>query len=134
MKIELGKFFTHFDRNPPANGMTVEHLQASVNFSLPPDYVECLLNMDGGEGFIGGTYLLLWRVGELIERNARYRIAEFAPGLFIFGSDGGDEAFCFDHRSEAPIVVSLPFVGMHVRVMKTIGSSFKEFLEVISAE
>jgi len=32
--------------------------------------------------------------------NEVYEVAKYAPGLILFGSDGGDEAFAFDFRTE----------------------------------
>jgi hypothetical protein len=58
--------------------------------------------MNGGEGFIGENYLRAWPVEDLIQSNKDYRVDEAAPGLFLFGSSGGGEAFAFDTRSAPP--------------------------------
>jgi hypothetical protein len=50
------------------------------------DYVDFMLTSNGGEGLIGGSYVVLWPIEDLLERNADYRAAEFAPGLLLFGS------------------------------------------------
>jgi hypothetical protein len=84
------------------------------------------------EGFVGNAYLILWRVGELLEMNKAYQVAQYAPGLFLFGSDGGCEAFAFKARSDAKTIVSVPFVGMELRLARPLGSNFKAFLEELS--
>jgi hypothetical protein len=61
--------------------------------------------------------------------NKAYQVAEYAPGLFLFGSDGGGEAFAFDTRTEAKPIVSVPFVGMELKLARPLGSNFKAFLE-----
>lgn len=57
----------------------------------------------------------------------------YAPGLFLFGSDGGGEAFAFDLRSNPPPVVSVPFVGMDLSLVEFVAVDFGAFLEVLYA-
>ncbi len=85
--------------------------------------------VDGGEGFVGNAYLILWRAGELTEMNRAYQVTDYAPGLFLFGSDGGGEALAFDTRSEAKPIVSVPFVGMELKLARLVASNFKALLE-----
>jgi SMI1 / KNR4 family (SUKH-1) len=87
-----------------------------------------LQQADGGEGFVGNAYVILWRVGELVEMNKAYQVAEYAPGLFLFGSDGGGEAFAFDTRTDAKPIVSVPFVGMELKLARPVAPNFTAFL------
>jgi hypothetical protein len=124
---------SRFHANPPANPGSIDQSAAQLKLSLPPDYVHFLLQANGGEGFIGEkAYLVLWRVEDLSEMNLLYHVAEFTPGLVLFGSDGGDEAFAFDMRSTAPSVVSVPFVGMALSSVQYIAQNFHDFLDQIS--
>ena len=66
--------------------------------------------MNGGEGFIGDAFVQLYKVEELLEMNCGYKFQEFFPGFFLFGSDGGGEAFAFC-VAESNAVYRLPFVG-----------------------
>jgi hypothetical protein len=85
--------------NSPASNSLLNQRIAAFGHPLPTDYLRFLRQANGGEGFVGKeVYLVLWRVEELAGMNAAYHVAEFAPGLLIFGSDGGDEAFAFDLR------------------------------------
>jgi hypothetical protein len=70
-----------------------------------------------------------WRIGELLEMNRAYEVADYAPGLFLFGSDGGGEAFAFDTRRGANPIVSVPFVGMELKMARPIASNFTAFLD-----
>ncbi len=132
--MDLEKLLEKFNRNPPASKSAIETLQSAIHFPLPADYVEFLSNTDGGEGFIGNSYLMLWRAEDLIEMNLAYDTAEFAPGLFIFGSDGGNEGFCFDFRSPHIQIVSLPFVGMDIDMSLPKGANLKCFFETLFVE
>ena len=121
-----------FNSNPPANQVSIKSCLANLSYLLPDDYIRFLERANGGEGFVGKAYLILWRVEELIDKNAGYNVAEFAPGLLIFGSDGGGEAFAFDMRSTPAPVVSVPFIGMELAVAIVIAPSFDAFLETLS--
>ncbi|MGP8199719.1 MAG: SMI1/KNR4 family protein [Limisphaerales bacterium] len=107
----------------------MRHLEAESRVRLPDDYAEFLQQANGGEGFVGNAYVILWRVEELLEMNKAYQVAEYAPGLFLFGSDGGGEAFAFDTRSDAKPIISVPFVGMELKLVRSVALNFKAFLE-----
>ena len=94
---------------------------------LPESYMFFLETANGGEGFIGERYAQLWRAEDLIDANRAYKTAEFAPNLFLIGSDGGGEAYAFDVSGDDPQVFEVPFIGMpsHARA---IASSFHSFI------
>jgi len=124
-----GILFAEFKGNPPADAGLIRQVESEAALRLPEDYATWLQKMDGGQGFIGNAYLILWRVGELIKMNKAYAAAEFAPGLFLFGSDGGGEAFAFDTRSDANPIVSVPFIGMELKAVLFLAANFTAFLE-----
>src|SRR5262245_13535397 len=103
----------HLDNFIKSPGSTVDAIKvATVGlFSpLPHDYIELLHIMDGGEGFVGSTYVRFYPSNKLALLNKAYAVEEFAPGLVIFGSNGGGEAFAFDNRQEQQLVVQIPFI------------------------
>lgn len=106
-------------------------MQAGLSFSLPPDYVGLLLQMDGGEGFIGDHHLMLWSIERFVEMNTGTYFAEAAPGLIVIGSDGGGEAFAFDTRSAPPPIVMAPYVGMEWDVAIVLAPDFNSFLPLL---
>ncbi len=123
------RLLAKFNGNPPADASSIRKVETDAGLRLPEDYAKFLQGMDGGEGFVGSAYVILWRVGELLEMNRAYQVAEYAPGLFLFGSDGGGEALAFDMRTEAKPIVSVPFVGMELNLARPLGSNFSVFLE-----
>jgi SMI1 / KNR4 family (SUKH-1) len=126
-EVSRDLLFARFNGNSAASREAIEQVQAKLDFCLPKSYIDFLLASDGGEGFIGQSYLVLWKADELINMNAAYHVAEFAPTLFLIGSDGGDEAFGFDTRSEVCTVVSVPFVGMDLQLAKVVAPDFGTF-------
>lgn len=130
--LDQSDLFAKFHGNAPAGRSELERFEAESGIELPRDYVEFLGRSDGGEGFIGNAYAILWRLGDLTKMNDAYQVEEYAPGFFIFGSDGGGEAFAFDARTSAKPIVSLPFVGMEPKLARSIAPTFRAFLAEIA--
>jgi hypothetical protein len=121
---------SEFSGNPPVSAGVIAEFESASGLRLPPEYKLFLQSCDGGEGFIGpNAYVIFWRIVELLEMNKAYQVEEYAPGLFIFGSDGGGEAFAFDTRESTMPIVSVPFVGMELELAKPIGETFNDFVE-----
>ena len=112
-------------------GNRVQRLEMEAGLKLAIEYKEFLRQQNGGEGFIGSAYVILWRVEDLLAMDESYQVHEYAPGLFLFGSDGGGEVFAFDTRTEAKSIVSVPFIGMGLNEARPVASNFNEFLKVL---
>lgn len=117
---------------PPCDLQVMQELRALAN-GLPNDYLAFMERTNGAEGSIGETYLSLWPAEEIKSLNEQYAVEEFAPGLLLFGSDGGDVAFGFDMRSRPMRVVEVPFVGMSLEAVKERGRTFLDFLEELAS-
>ncbi len=123
------RLLAKFSGNPPSDAVAIRQFETESGFRLPDDYESFLRQTNGGQGFVGNAYLILWRMEELLEMNKAYQVADYAPGLFLFGSDGGGEAFAFDTRSDTKPIVSVPFVGMELKLARPVAPDFKMFLE-----
>ena len=104
-------------------------LSELINLSLPDDYLSIFSDLNGWEGFIGDEYLILWKAEDLIKFNKEYLVDKYAPGIFLFGSDGGGEAFGFDTRSKPYKIIQIPFIGMELQEVSFFADSFTHFLE-----
>lgn len=98
--------------NGPAEASAVDGLSAQLGVPLPDSYLEFFKAHDGGEGFVGDNYIIFWKLGELVDFNREYEVETYAPGLFLFASSGGGEAYGFDTLDAAMPVVRVPFIGM----------------------
>jgi hypothetical protein len=125
----LKEVLIEFNGNEGASAEAIEAAERHLKVIFPDDYAAFLATTNGGEGKIGGTYVMLWSTTELPELNSAYQVADNAPGLLLIGSDGGGDAFAFDMRSSPWPVVSVPFVGMDLAFAEPMGASFQEFLE-----
>jgi hypothetical protein len=114
--------------NDGASEAALRDAASSLSHALPADYLEFMRKHDGGEGFIRDNYLILWRAEELAPFNAEYEVAQYAPGLILFGSSGGGEGYGFDARGESMAVVRVPFIGMAWEHAKPVAKSFTESL------
>ncbi len=121
-----------FVRNEPVTPASLQKCEMDLQVSLRDDYRAFMLQCNGGEGVIGQGYLALWTIEELADLNRDYEVEESAPGLVVFGSDGGGEAFAFDYRDEARNYVRVPFVGMSLELIVSLGSNLEEFFGAVA--
>ncbi|MNT72535.1 hypothetical protein D3C72_2111440 [compost metagenome] len=106
-------------------------MTSQIDFSLPQEFLLFLNEFNGGEGFVGeNSYVILWKTSDLIEFNHGYMVNEFAPELFLIGSDGGGTAYAI--RKIDGTFVQVPFIGMSIEESEKCGDDFKEFLEYLS--
>ena len=132
MDSRYDSLLNRIELNSPCSNQAIKGLEKNLGFSLPKEYVSFLLTSDGGEGWVGeNSYLSLWGVDEIAALNEAYEVNEFAPGLMLFGSDGGIDAYAFDTRGESTVIVEVPFIGMDLREVKNCGNTFIEFLEYL---
>lgn len=121
--------------NDPATESAIADLERAAGFQLPLAYRELMLRSNGLEGFMGEYhYLVLWPIEQVVELNDAYSVSEFAPGLLLIGSDGGDTGYAFDTRMEGLPLVEVPFIGMSLDEAKPKGSSFADFLKKLRVE
>lgn len=119
--------------NEGASEEVLQEAASSLGHALPADFVEFLRKHDGGEGFLGDNYLIVWKAEELSTFNREYEVDQYAPGLILFGSSGGGEAYGFDTRSVSMAVVRVPFIGMAWQYALPVANNFDESLRQLAA-
>ncbi len=130
MANSFDKYIQEFDLNDPASVEEIENVENTLGVSLPESYKEFLKVSNGAEGDIGEEfYLMLWKVEELVELNEAFGVDEFADGLLLIGSDGGNTAFGFDKRLAVMNVITVPFIDMSLNEIQVIGEDFEELLK-----
>jgi SMI1/KNR4 family protein SUKH-1 len=90
---------------------------------------------NGGEGDLGVEpgWFVPWRAEDVLLNNSEYQIAEYAPGLFGFGSNGGGECLAFDLRDAGTRrIVMVPFIGMDLQEIVVIAENFDQFVLLVS--
>lgn len=105
------------------------------HLALPLDLEELLQDYDGAIIRRPGLYVHIWSADELASLNAAYAVDEFAPGLVLFGSDGGNVAFALCHGdSEDTAVATVPLVGISRDETLVVGSSLGDLLQHLAAQ
>jgi hypothetical protein len=122
-------FMTDFIAGPPVSVESLRSAERDIGRPLPEDYKTFLLEHNGGDGFIGDKYFILWRAEELSTFNDGYEVSKYAPGLLMFGSNGGGDGFAFDTRTSSYRVMQVPFVGMSAADEFHVAASFNGLLE-----
>ena len=122
------KYFEKFNGNV---GITKEELlKLKLPKNLPLDYLELLQLYNGGEGFVGEEYLILYSAEELKQMNATYEIEKYTPGIFLIGSNGGDEAIAFDLRNSLIKVILIPFMFEYKAIIE-LGNNMSKFFKKV---
>jgi hypothetical protein len=132
LMISVKAIIDLLQKNEPATAAEMESFRSTCPVDLPKDYLEFVEYSNGAAGsFPNGNHIILWRIERLVERNRAYEVEDYAPGIFVFGSSGGGEAYGFDTRSSIA-VIPIPFVGMQLSEVEYLVPSFTEFLTALA--
>jgi hypothetical protein len=134
METDFSMLTCKMKLNPGVSDSQLLDLSSSLTHPLPKDFISFLKFSNGAIGMIGINYLEIVQAEELIPFNKDYSVELNAPGLFIFGTDGGGEAYGFDYREQDPVVVEVPFIGMEWDVAIRKGDNFHNFLEKLKID
>jgi hypothetical protein len=122
------------ERGPAPNPVQLKQFQEHAPPNLPRTYVRFLEACDSARGKIpyDTGYIEFFSVETALDQNQKHLVGESLPGFFAFGSDGGDELYVFDLRSEdgAP-VCCVSAKAAAIAGVSRITNSFSEFLEGI---
>ncbi|WP_223649854.1 hypothetical protein [Hymenobacter psoromatis] len=76
--------------------------------------------------------LNLIEADELLQFNSAHEAAEFYPGYFLIGSDGGGEAFAIGKASGNFVLT--PYIGHDEETPIIVGRTWTEFLDYLQSE
>ena len=107
----------------------IRSAERTLAVRFPESYARWLQGTDGMEGDLGGCYLSLYAVGELVERNRGYAVAEAMPGMILIGTDGGGEGIGLDVRGETSPVVLVNLYSLRWDEAIHQAETFDEFLD-----
>ncbi|MHC1667635.1 SMI1/KNR4 family protein [Stenotrophomonas maltophilia] len=130
MKYQL----TEGQLNGPADVSAVDGLSTQLGVALPESYIEFLKSHDGGEGCIGDNYMIFWKAEELVDFNREYEVETYAPGIFLFASDGGGEGYGFDALDAAKPIVRIPFIGMSRQYVISVASDLPDLFARLAGQ
>ena len=99
------------------------------------DYLDFMRRHAGGAGPAGSkSYITLWPLEEIVSAAKELGTEEYAPGLLLFGGDGGNEGFAFDRRGAGWPIVSVPLIGLSRKEAQYIAATFTEFIKLLAKD
>lgn len=99
---------------------------------VPPDYIDFVRQFNGAHGWIGKRHLILFPVEKLDAINQSAGVERFAPGLVIFGSDGGGKSYAFDFRDQRTYIVEFYDADIGDEEPERCSDTFEGFLNWLS--
>lgn len=118
------EFMAGLTPRPGASVPEIEAAERSLGRRLPEDYRAWLRTSNGAEGFVApDVYVMLWSTAELVELNEAYSVSEFAPGLVLLGTNGGDTGYGFIEARGSVRYVRVPLIGLSIDAAEPIGQS-----------
>ncbi len=101
-----------------------------LSIRLPDDYIEFLKLFNGYEGLLKDElYITLWSLDNLENYNEMYEVNEFAPEVFLIGSNGSGLAFGI--LKEDLSYIQIPFIGMFIEDAENLGENFTKFISTL---
>ncbi|WIV21156.1 SMI1/KNR4 family protein [Paenibacillus polygoni] len=127
----LNHFYNSISLESSLDLKDIQEIDSKLGFILPNDYKEIVKVLNGFEGTISNSYIVFWSVNEVIELNEGYGVDDFAPGIFLFGSDGGNQAYGFDVRDDEMRIITIPFIVMDIDDIEICGEDMNEFYQFL---
>lgn len=132
---EFAEFTRDLDLRPPVPREKILQVGKTIGFEFPDEYVDFMTESNGANGSIrlrGAPHhsqLILYPIEVVAERAALPEAEEMYPGLVMFGTDGGQEAYFFERTTRA--VIERPFIGSDDDA-RHVGHNILEFLRYLS--
>ncbi|MDB5199435.1 MAG: hypothetical protein JWO92_1398 [Chitinophagaceae bacterium] len=98
-------------KNSSPDAAEVEKFLKEIDFVLPHGFIDFFKEANGAEISTDRGYIFLWELTDMIRLNKEYKVDTFAPEFFLFGSDGGGEAYAIEKLSG--YIFQIPFIGMN---------------------
>lgn len=113
-------------KKEPLSYRDIKTFKESVDFEPPKEFMEFFGESNGALISSKNGRIVLWPLTDMVKLNREYYVEQLASGLFIFGSDGGDTAYCIE--KDTGYIYDMPFVGMLCDLC-FVCKSFAEFLQ-----
>ena len=120
---------------PDSAGATDEALdaaEAELSIEFPSDYRAMMRRVNGGEAWLGDSYVRIWSVEDFVETTSYFRAHTFPPVFTFFGTNGGGEAFAWDSRPDRKAhYIVIPFIVPEEEAVVPCGNTLSEFFATL---
>ncbi|MBN8653145.1 MAG: SMI1/KNR4 family protein [Cytophagales bacterium] len=117
------------DKKQPPKKKEIEIFLKQIDFDLPEGFISFFQQTNGADIEGEKTYVIFWPLTDMILLNKEYKVEEFAPNFFVFGSNGGGTAFAIEKVTGH--ICELPFIGISQGEAVHRCETFNEFIESI---
>lgn len=133
MSKSIAELLKKWKPNPGAPREVIEKVQSELGIVFPQDYTELMEWSNGGEDWIGQSYLQLLPVEEIPLMNKLTGATKYVPWVIFFGGDGGGMKYGFDTHFDPPAIIEVDAVSIgDIEDMIIHHMSFTEFLQLLS--
>jgi hypothetical protein len=110
---------------------TVDTLRSRSGFDLPEAYLNFLCIKAPVESYfqVEPYRCYIWSGDEVLQANLDYKIKEFMPAFFAFGTSGGGELFVLDSRTWK--IYSVAVNALDEPEAIKIAEDFESFIEIL---
>ena len=117
---------TIIDKNKASTSEAIQTFIKQADFVLPKGFLDFFEEANGAYITSDEGYITLWSLTDMIQLNKEYEVTESAPNFFIFGTDGGGEAFAI--KKDTGGIYQIPFIGMSEEYAMFICNDFFAFV------
>jgi hypothetical protein len=111
-------------------GATKEALDSIAG--LPADLRAFLERHDGGRGKVGTRPLILWNADQIARETQSQEVSLATPGLLLFGTDGGAEAYGHLARLRQKRYGRIPLIAAGAHEFESLADSFDDLLQALA--
>ena len=119
------ELLTGMNLEPGVSEQQLINVEKQLGTILPEEYKQLLRFSNGAAGMVGAQEVHLFSLEEAIVANSQFRSSR--RELFIFGSNGGAEAYAFDPPNKFTVVM-VPFSAMGTSEAIVLGTTLIDFL------
>ena len=116
----------NIDRNDPPRSDEIDDFVKQITFNLPEGFIDFFKETNGANITSDNSYVALWPVTDMLQLNEGYKVSEFAPEFFLFGSNGGGEAYAIE--KDTGYIFEIPFIVMAKEDAILKSKTFAEFI------
>ena len=126
MKNTIDFYIGNLNKNTSPDDSDYEELIIKIDFKIDNDFLQLIKLFNGLSGPLGSSYVLIWKIQEMIKLNPYYDFIEECSNLFFFGSNGSSLGYAFYKANGS--IVSIEFLDIGIEKPVLIAKSFEDFL------
>ena len=117
----------NIEKNEPLNLNEINDFISNVDFILPENFIDFFYESNGAEISTNSTFVVIWKLTDMIQWNIDYQVSEYASNFFIFGSDGAGIAYSIERTTG--FIFEFDFICMSNDDAIFINKTFSGFIQ-----